>query len=163
MSAAALLSDLRRRGVELTADGDQLRYRAPRGVLSPDVLADLRTHKRELLAELGAASVEGAGVTDTCEFQRLQVTWRATAQRIDADLAERGVEADRSTRQSATWLLLLLDEGWTGRWGWTEHEAKEALGALLSGRSTGRLASDARVALRDSESTQFSVHHERVR
>ena len=52
MNPATLLSDLRRRGVELTAEGDRLRYRAPRGVLSPELLADLRSHKRELLAEL---------------------------------------------------------------------------------------------------------------
>ncbi len=52
MSAFTLIADLRRRGVELTAEGDRLRYRAPRGVLSPELLADLRSHKLELLAEL---------------------------------------------------------------------------------------------------------------
>ncbi len=52
MNPATLLSDLRRRGVELTAEGDRLRYRAPRGVLSPELLDDLRSHKREILAKL---------------------------------------------------------------------------------------------------------------
>lgn len=52
MNPATLLSDLRRRGVELTAEGDRLRYRAARGVLSPELLADLRSNKKELLAEL---------------------------------------------------------------------------------------------------------------
>ena len=36
----------------MTAEGDRLRYRAPRGVLSPELLADLRAHKTEILAEL---------------------------------------------------------------------------------------------------------------
>ena len=52
MNPATLLADLRHRGIELTAEGDRLRYRAPRGVLSPELIADLRSHKRELLAEL---------------------------------------------------------------------------------------------------------------
>jgi hypothetical protein len=58
VNPAALLYDLRRRGVELSADADRLRYRAPRGVLSPDLLADLRAHKSEVLAELARGQGE---------------------------------------------------------------------------------------------------------
>ena len=52
MSASVLIANLQRRGVELAAEGDRLRYRAPRGALSPELLADLRSHKTEILAEL---------------------------------------------------------------------------------------------------------------
>ena len=48
----SLVADFRRRGVELTAEGDRLHYRAPRGVLSPELIDSLRSHKRQLLAEL---------------------------------------------------------------------------------------------------------------
>ena len=58
MTPAALLSDLRRRGVKLTAEGDQLRYRAPRGTLRPTDLEALRAHKRSLLDALREAAAE---------------------------------------------------------------------------------------------------------
>ena len=52
MNPAVLVSDLRGRGVELTVDGGDIRYRAPRGLLTPDVLAQLREHKRDVVQEL---------------------------------------------------------------------------------------------------------------
>ena len=86
MSAFALMADLRCRGVELTAEGDRLHYRAPRGVLSPELLADLRSHKRELLAELTqcgdsakAASLEsGVPAAFLVDSPRYGEVWVAT-------------------------------------------------------------------------------------
>ncbi|QBS37116.1 hypothetical protein E1B22_03775 [Thermaerobacter sp. FW80] len=52
MTAAALLTELRRRGVEVWADGDRLCYRAPRGALTPELREAVRAHKGELLAVL---------------------------------------------------------------------------------------------------------------
>ncbi len=52
MNTATLLSELGRRGISIRPEGDQLRYRAPRGALSPDLLAQIRECKAELLAEL---------------------------------------------------------------------------------------------------------------
>ena len=49
MTPQALLADLRALGVELTAEGDQLRYRAPSGTMTPDLRRQLRSHKAELL------------------------------------------------------------------------------------------------------------------
>jgi hypothetical protein len=40
MTAGELLAYLRQRGVELWADGDQLRYNAPKGVLTPFLRTD---------------------------------------------------------------------------------------------------------------------------
>ena len=61
MTAAALLSSLRLRGVELTAEGDQLRYRAPRGTLRPTDLETLRAHKLSLLDVLREGTAEDLG------------------------------------------------------------------------------------------------------
>ncbi len=86
MNPATLLSDLRRRGVELTAEGDRLHYRAPRGVLSPELLADLRSHKLELLAELtqcgdsgeAAALESGVPAAFLVDSSRYGDVWVAT-------------------------------------------------------------------------------------
>ena len=52
MTAEALLHELHSRGVQLTPEGDRIRYRAPRGALTPDLKARLREHKGEVLAVL---------------------------------------------------------------------------------------------------------------
>ena len=49
MSAAALLEKLEPRGIRLSADGRQLRCRAPKGTLSQEDLAQLAEHKAEIL------------------------------------------------------------------------------------------------------------------
>ena len=52
MTIAALLTELTRAGVILTAKADRLAYDAPRGMLTPAILADLKAHKAGLLALL---------------------------------------------------------------------------------------------------------------
>lgn len=58
MTAQELLDYMRTSGVELWAEGERLRYRAPKGVLTPGVLADLAEHKAELLALLHTPVME---------------------------------------------------------------------------------------------------------
>ena len=53
-SITVLLVQLARRGIELRAAGDRLRYR-PRSAMTPDLVARLAAHKVELLAVLAAA------------------------------------------------------------------------------------------------------------
>lgn len=53
-SGLALLAEARRRGVDVWADGDQLRYRAP-GRMPPGLLARLQEDKAGVLAVLVAA------------------------------------------------------------------------------------------------------------
>jgi hypothetical protein len=50
--ARALITWLTGSGVTLRLDGDAIVHRGPRRVLSPDVLAKLREHKAEAIAEL---------------------------------------------------------------------------------------------------------------
>lgn len=52
MTAAALLADLRRRGVHLEPDGGGLFYRAPKGILTAADRDALRQHRDKLLALL---------------------------------------------------------------------------------------------------------------
>ena len=49
MSPVDLLAELRRRGVRLSVHGDKLRYVAPKGALTPDLLEAMRRHKPDLL------------------------------------------------------------------------------------------------------------------
>jgi hypothetical protein len=53
-SAESLVADLHRRGVEFRADGDLIRWRAPRGVLGSRELDELAARKPELLELLRA-------------------------------------------------------------------------------------------------------------
>ncbi len=53
---AVLLVELGRRGIELRAAGDRLRYR-PRSAMTPDLSARLTAHRGELLAILTAADL----------------------------------------------------------------------------------------------------------
>jgi amino acid adenylation domain-containing protein len=52
-----LLSDLSRLGIKLWADGDRLRYKAPKETLTPDLLIQLRERKAEILAFLQQANL----------------------------------------------------------------------------------------------------------
>lgn len=54
-STATLLDDIRGRGIDLTVAGDDLRLRAPRGVLTRDLVETIRAHKGDLLSALGTA------------------------------------------------------------------------------------------------------------
>ena len=53
MIAFEVLTEWRNRGIELTVADGELRYRAPRGVLTPELRATLSAHKAELVAMLG--------------------------------------------------------------------------------------------------------------
>ena len=59
-----LLDELRVLGVELWAESGQLRYRAPKGVLSDDDLERIRGLKEELLAELSTELDSGPEPVD---------------------------------------------------------------------------------------------------
>ncbi|HEU4325811.1 MAG TPA: amino acid adenylation domain-containing protein [Roseiflexaceae bacterium] len=52
MMVVDLLEELRRRGIQLWAEGDKLRFRAPDQALTPDLRAELAARKAEILAFL---------------------------------------------------------------------------------------------------------------
>jgi thioesterase domain-containing protein/acyl carrier protein len=63
LSVSVLLGTLRERGVELRAEGERLRCLAPDGALTPELAAQIRAHKAELLALLSAAPSRTAAVS----------------------------------------------------------------------------------------------------
>jgi len=58
MSPEMLLAELRAQGATLAIDGDQVVIDAPAGVLTPELLADLRGHKPEVLGLLAREEAE---------------------------------------------------------------------------------------------------------
>ena len=55
MTVNALLTELRRLDVQVWAEGDRLRCRAAKGVLTPELQQQLTTHKAALLQWLHSA------------------------------------------------------------------------------------------------------------
>ena len=60
MSVVAFLTELRRQGIKLVAEGDRLRCLAPKGVLTPAIQRDIVARKAELLAALADRPVAPA-------------------------------------------------------------------------------------------------------
>jgi len=52
MTAEQVLSFVNQKGIILTADGDQINYKAPTGVMTPDVAEMIRKHKPGILGIL---------------------------------------------------------------------------------------------------------------
>ena len=59
MTIAEFLSDLRKLDVRLWVEDDRLRYRAPAGVLTPALRADIAERKAEIIMFLGRAEDDG--------------------------------------------------------------------------------------------------------
>ena len=136
MNSATLLSDLWRRGVELTAEGDRLRYRAPRGVLSHELLAELRSHKPEILAELSTP------------FARLGSDWAAAWGRAQDGFAVHGISPTHETLQAVTVLELWIADGGPPRRGLSVEDLESWTQAIYRGRGSARVSADGRVVLR---------------
>ena len=56
MSAVDLIDQARRVGVQLWVDGENLRFRGPRGVMGADLKAQLSAAKADVIAELTRAT-----------------------------------------------------------------------------------------------------------
>ena len=52
MSAVELLTELEARGVYVTADGDRLKIRAPKGTITPELRERLEENKPEIISAL---------------------------------------------------------------------------------------------------------------
>jgi hypothetical protein len=78
MSAAELLADFSRRGIQLTAEGERLSYDAPAGQLQASDLEKLRSHKSELLAYLNREAANTVVVPPTMSCLRERAVLAAT-------------------------------------------------------------------------------------
>jgi len=58
MTAAAIIAELQNRGIQLTVDGDQLQFRAPRGALTPELRGAIGKCKAEIVSLLKATAIQ---------------------------------------------------------------------------------------------------------
>ena len=52
MNVEQILSYIRQRGVVLIPDGDRIKYKAPFGIMTPDLAETIRSHKQAILGAL---------------------------------------------------------------------------------------------------------------
>ena len=77
MTVTDILGELRQRGVILEPHGDRLRYRAPRGMLTPDLREALLENKIEILSTIRRVGDGedppplGRSPANECELRRL--------------------------------------------------------------------------------------------
>ncbi|MFM6188742.1 NAD(P)-binding protein, partial [Planktothrix sp.] len=64
MRIVEFLSNLNHLGVTIWVEGDKLRYRSPQGVITPDLLEQLKEHKEELIALLREQADNFSSETD---------------------------------------------------------------------------------------------------
>ena len=98
MSAAELLLDLGRRGIQLEADGQRLRY-FPRSALTPDLLNRLKSQKGELLAILAAR-----GQKPRNRPNRRGTVWASALDRLEATRCFRHTLWKPCGRPDARWI-----------------------------------------------------------
>ena len=61
MTAAAILEELGRRKIDLISEGDRLRWRGPKGALTPDLQSEITKLKPEILTLLNTTEVNSYG------------------------------------------------------------------------------------------------------
>ncbi len=81
MNTATLLRDLEERGVRFEMEDGRLRYHAPTGVLTPEIIDELRARKSELLALLACLEPP-----DARQARDLAAAWRGAVREL-GDLA----------------------------------------------------------------------------
>ncbi|MDM8008116.1 MAG: hypothetical protein QUV05_18405 [Phycisphaerae bacterium] len=94
-AAIELLADLGRRGIEMKADGEQLRYR-PIRAMTPDLAEQVKAHKPALLA-IVAGDVSQITPDDLPACLRERFEERAGIMEFDANLTRDDAE-DKAMR-----------------------------------------------------------------
>lgn len=85
MRPESLLTELRSRGVELEAAGDRLRFR-PVEAIPPELFAELREHKAELLGLLGGRVADSLGGVNVDSISAAEVCAMRLSEFADAGL-----------------------------------------------------------------------------
>lgn len=95
--AGRLLAHLHQQGAAVSAEGDTLRVRAPRGAIDPDTAARIRQHKPALLALLRYEMPADAPAPDSQAIQEA-IEERAAILEHDAGIAR--AQADAAAEQA---------------------------------------------------------------
>ena len=132
MTAAALLAELGDRGIELWAEGERLRFRAPAGAMTPELRERIRARRAELLARLAGERPLSSSQERFWFLQRLVPG--SPAYTIPACLDLQGPLAAQALAAALTALV--------GR-----HEALRTRGEEQDGRPIGRVEPPAPVPL----------------
>lgn len=74
MKTNALIEELQGLGVELWVEGEQLRFRAPMGVLDEAQMAALRAHKTEVIEYLGRETAELVAADENARYEPFPLT-----------------------------------------------------------------------------------------
>ena len=160
MNAAGLLIDLRKRGVVLEARGDCLRFK-PVDALPPDLLAVLRSQKREILVLLrGERPTENeirsanAPLPEITPYQRLEFDWQAAVARARDGFARNATSPSHECMEAAAAIELGLADATLPRQGATANDVREWLAEVYAGLSIARLTAAGRVVLRSVPKNQ---------
>ena len=108
MTAATLITNLRKAGVQLYREGARLIVEAPPGVVTPEIRLELSRSKQELLKAIGRQSPETTGV-DQIAPEALREIANLLAVAYRRDLAIRRVSADRESVEPQHGLALSGD------------------------------------------------------
>lgn len=70
MTIAELFAELERQRVELSLDGDRLRFRAPTGALRPELRTVISDQRTEIIAALRPTPVAADAHSQPCDCER---------------------------------------------------------------------------------------------
>jgi lambda repressor-like predicted transcriptional regulator len=95
MNSKEIIAKLQSQGVSLAAEGDKLRWSAPKDWPTPERVEYLRVHKADILACLNEASKQDASesVGESKTYTRLELAWEALAKLIPDAQAQRRIRA----------------------------------------------------------------------
>lgn len=92
MTARTILATARERGIILSADSGRIRHEAPRGAMTPDLVAAIREHRAEVMALLE----EEAGILEAAPAL---VADQAIEQRVEQRVAQETTEPAQELRE----------------------------------------------------------------
>ncbi len=100
MTATELVQTLKDRGVALTVAGDRIKYRAPAGVLTPELLAELAAQKPAVMRLLSSAIPDSPRVP---RVTALRMASRKCGGCGNLTIASHGTACARCRREAAPW------------------------------------------------------------
>lgn len=110
MTCEALIAELRARGVHLDPAGDRLRVDAPKEVLTEDLLAELRSHKAEILEALQKPQPVKDALPGGVDDRQLSLLAMETAAMSLGEFAEAGLVAEVRSRVLDEVVLFASDD-----------------------------------------------------